>query len=44
MNLSDATQMEETEFARHEEQAMSGQSENRLKILDFSSNSGGLRK
>ena len=31
--------MEETKFARHEEQVMSGQSENRLKNLDFSSNS-----
>jgi len=40
MNLSDATQMEETKFARHEEQVMSGQSENRLKNLDFSSNRG----
>jgi hypothetical protein len=44
MNLSDATQMEETKFARHEEQVMSGQSENRLKNLDFSSNRGSLRK
>jgi hypothetical protein len=44
MNLSDATQMEETMFAGHEEQVMSGQSENRLKNLDFSSNGGSLRK
>ena len=44
MNLSDATLMEETKFARHEEQVMSGQSENRLKNLDFSSNRGSLRK
>lgn len=47
MNLGDATQMEEmeeTEFARHEEQVISGQSENRLKNLDFSSNGGSLRK
>ena len=44
MNLGDATQMEETEFARPEEQVMSGQSENRLKNLNFSSNGGSLRK
>src|SRR4029077_19683187 len=44
MNLGDATQMEETEFARHEEQVVSGQSENGLENLDFSSNSGGLSK
>jgi hypothetical protein len=44
MNLGDATQMEETEFARHEEQVISGQSENRLKNLDFSSNGGSLEK
>jgi hypothetical protein len=44
MNLGDATQMEGTEFVRHEEQVMSGQSENRLKNLDFSSNGGSLRK
>jgi hypothetical protein len=44
MNLSDARQMEKTKFARHEEQVMSGQSENRLKNLEVSSNSGSLRK
>jgi hypothetical protein len=44
MNLGDATQMEENKFARHEEQVMSGQSENRLKNLDFSSNGGSPRK
>jgi len=44
MYLSDATQMEQTKFARHEAQVMSGQPENRLKNLDFSSNGGNLRK
>jgi len=44
MNVSDARQMEKTKFARHEEQVMSGQSENRLKNLEISSNSGSLRK
>jgi hypothetical protein len=44
MNLGDATQVEETEFARHEEQVVSGQSENRWKNLDFSSNSGGAEQ
>ena len=44
INLSGAAQMKETEFRRREEQVISGQSENRLKNVDFSSNSGGLRK
>jgi hypothetical protein len=44
MNLSDATQVEETKFAGHEGKVMSGQSENRLNNLEFSSNGGSLRK
>jgi len=35
--------MEETKVARHVEQVMSGQSE-KIEKLDFSSNSGGLKK
>jgi len=44
MDLSDPTQMEETKLARHEEQGMSGQSENRLNNLYFPSNREVLRK
>jgi hypothetical protein len=44
MSLGDPTQIEETKVVGHEDQVMSGKSENRLKNLDFSSNSGDLEK
>ena len=44
MSLGGPTQIEETKVVRHEDQVMSRKSENRLKNLDFSSNSGGLQK
>jgi hypothetical protein len=44
MSLGDPTQIEETKVVRHEDQVMSGKSENRLKNLDFSFNTGVLRK